>query len=144
MPPRIETSDTTEATTSEENYAQQTIANNRLMEFIMGPAWVAARMRPTEERPNALQRMGHSLTTSFNRLRGRPSSQRAEAGAAMVDMTAVGSSLSLPTTVTLSGPLSTEEEEVNDRSAVQLEEMTTSDHPVVVSIPLLEDASETR
>ncbi|KAG0046986.1 E3 ubiquitin-protein ligase rnf13 [Gryganskiella cystojenkinii] len=143
MPSGSDTSETAETTEGEEHPTeQQMVANDRLMEFIMGPTWVAARTQQIDERPSTIQRMGHALTASFNRLRGRPiTSHGVETEAAVVDSASgVGPSLP-PPTLSMGGPLF-REEELNEDSAIQLGAIAPSDEPVVISIPPLEDTSE--
>jgi len=118
------------------------VANDRLMEFIMGPQWVAARTRYHHNGTSTVDRVGHFFSSSFDRLRGR--TPRPLAGAT-VD--------SLPPHLAYSAPASPnnaftgnstyfmEAEASDDRSAVPLQDIAPRpDRPVVVvSIPQEED-----
>ncbi|KAF9912515.1 hypothetical protein EC991_010602 [Linnemannia zychae] len=48
----------------------------------MGPEWVASRTRYGHNGTNTLDRIGQSLSNTFNRIRGRPTQQQSDLGAA--------------------------------------------------------------
>ncbi|KAK5822733.1 hypothetical protein F5H01DRAFT_336380 [Linnemannia elongata] len=52
------------------------LPNDRLMEFIMGPEWVASRTHYGHHEINALDRVGRFFSKTFNRIRGRPTTQQ--------------------------------------------------------------------
>ncbi|KAF9123688.1 hypothetical protein BGW39_008777 [Mortierella sp. 14UC] len=57
------------------------LPNDRLMEFIMGPEWVASRTHYGHNGTNTLDRFGQFFTNIFNRIRGRPTLQQPDLGA---------------------------------------------------------------
>ncbi|KAG0274773.1 hypothetical protein BGZ95_009482 [Linnemannia exigua] len=65
-------------------YAQtdNSLPNDRLMEFIMGREWVASRTQNGHNGTSALDRVGQFFTDTFNRIRGRSTQQQSELGAA--------------------------------------------------------------
>ncbi|KAG0317733.1 hypothetical protein BGZ99_006119 [Dissophora globulifera] len=48
------------------------VPNDRLMEFIMGPEWVASRMQTQHNGTSWVDRMGHFFGRTWDRIRGRP------------------------------------------------------------------------
>ncbi|KAF8948237.1 E3 ubiquitin-protein ligase rnf13 [Haplosporangium gracile] len=52
------------------------LPNDRLMELIMGPEWVASRTHYEHNETNTLDRVGRFFSGTFNRIRGRPATQQ--------------------------------------------------------------------
>ncbi|KAF9151593.1 hypothetical protein BG015_006449 [Linnemannia schmuckeri] len=52
------------------------LPNDRLMEFILGPEWVASRTHYGHNGSNMLDRVGRFFSSTFNCIRGRPTTQQ--------------------------------------------------------------------
>lgn len=145
MPPRTETTEPFSEATENGYEAHPVVANDRLMEFIMGPQWVVARTRHDHNGTSMVDRIGHFFSDPINTLRGRPILPPRSA-----EVT-VDSAAPPPSPNDLAEPLETEEDEEGNTSAaasVPLQDIAPSrvegaDRPVIVSIPPLEDSLET-
>ncbi|GJJ75272.1 hypothetical protein EMPS_07630 [Entomortierella parvispora] len=140
-PARTESEEPAEASAGEE--AQPVVANDRVMEFIMGPQWVAARTQYHHNGTSTVDRVGHFFSSSFDRLRGRTPSPLA---GGTVDSTAPHHAYPTPpqTNSFPGGSTYPMEAEANDdRSAVPLQDFAPSgsrpDRPIAVSILQEED-----
>ncbi|KAF9131131.1 hypothetical protein BGX30_013215 [Mortierella sp. GBA39] len=102
------------------------LPNDRLMEFIMGPEWVASRTHYGHNGTNTLDRVGRFFSNTFNHIRGRPTTQQQpEIGAA--EQGRVGDNGAVPLQSMTPGGVT-----IGGRSS----NIATSDEPiVVVSIP---------
>ncbi|KAG9070155.1 hypothetical protein KI688_009487 [Linnemannia hyalina] len=100
------------------------LPNDRLMEFIMGPEWVASRTHYGHNGTNTLDRVGRFLSNTFNHIRGRPTTQQQpEIDAA--EQGRVGDNGAVPLQSMTPGGVT-----IGGRSS----NIATSDEPIVVDV----------
>lgn len=136
MPARTETNEHAAPVAGEE--AHPVVANDRLMEFIMGPQWVAARTRYHHNGTSTVDRVGHFFSSCFDRLRGR--TPRPLTGATVESIPLPLASAPPQNNVfTGSSTYPVEAEASDDRSAVPLQDIAPNRPVFVISMPQVED-----
>ncbi|KAF9929017.1 E3 ubiquitin-protein ligase rnf13 [Linnemannia zychae] len=105
---------------------EEPLPNDHLMEFIMGPEWVASRTHYGHNGTNTLDRVGLFIANVFNRIRGQPvQQQHPEMAVAMHEHVDTNRAVPLQSIITVR----------NTASGSTLNHATTNDSVTIVSIP---------